>query len=84
MNKYALLNTAWSDYDSIITTQREAFWEWPWEVFWIRLNIAWTEALIKVFTPELPTWDTVLMTWDNSEDVRNYIAAHDAEWNEPI
>jgi len=75
----AVLNTSWTDYDSIIAIQAAAFTDVDYEP---RLSLDWTKALIRIFWAE-PTWDTVLATQETEQEAFEYIVAHDAEWNEP-
>lgn len=82
-NIYSRLNVAGSDYDTIISEQ-EAAYEWikGHANFKPRLSLDWTQAIIRVFW-DVPTWDTVLESYDSPEAIRAYIDAHSAEWNNP-
>ena len=58
--QYAILDTQHSDYDMIISCQRECFDKKNWATnFAPILNLAWTQALIQVHDI-LPNSDCVL------------------------
>jgi len=78
--KYAILNTAHEDYNSIVATQKAVFDSEVWSTNYVPiLNLDGSQALIQVHWDD-PTWDCVLSIWGKEvPDSRTM-----SEWQEDI